>query len=192
MNNKTMDAIKQNNRPSACGRGLRICAALLVGVSVIANTFASENEMNLMDLEWRAQPGDLERVFDVEKAKGGDESLRLDAGIKGNFICRFPGDRSDLSAFESLHFWAFSEADTYARLAIVFVSPNENDRGDYYITSFVVDWKGWKEFNIPWDNFEWARNPAGWDAITELQFITYQFSPPTPGTILYLSDIFLK
>ncbi len=145
--------------------------------------------MNLMSLKWVAQPGDLTRVFDAEKARGGDESLRLDAGIAGNFLCSFPSDMRDLSSCEWLHFWAFSEEETGALIAVQFISPGENGVGDSYLARFCVDWTGWKEINLSWDEFKSVGNPAGWNSITRLQLITYYFKPPKPGTILYLSDI---
>ncbi|NLF69331.1 MAG: hypothetical protein GX575_09790 [Candidatus Anammoximicrobium sp.] len=61
---------------------------------------------------------------------------------------------------------------------------------DYYVTSFRVDWTGWKQFTLPLNEWGRARQPIGWHHINSLSFSsTYGDRTPSPETVLVLDGV---
>ena len=162
------------------------CSALLA-----SSAFASEGVFTLGDKPWRG-------VFvppakNTERTYIGDHSLRWDAGAgdANNFNAVFFRFSKDLTAFDQLSFWLYSEKDTYATIQIVFES---GDESNVFETQIVIDSAGkWNRYVLPFTTFKKAREPRGWNEITGLMFTTNRHgNKPVPGTVLYFSDLKLE
>ena len=77
-------------------------------------------------------------------------------------------------------------------MLLAVISPGANGKGDYYYVKFPVDWEGHKKFSMPLKFFQKSRQPAGWDAITEMVFYSMHGGKPKDPVTLTLSQVQLK
>lgn len=123
-----------------------------------------------------------------EYKKQGEYSLRWDATCSGGLGTKLLA--KDWSTYAALSFWCYSEKVTFQKIYVVIESPGPNGWGDYYLGTFLVDWKGWQKVVIPFSECETSRQPSGWQKITGVGFNSrFRNTVPAPGTVLYFDDM---
>lgn len=93
----------------------------------------------------------------------------------------------DLSGYDFLGFWVYSENASGAKLQLVLDSDNPSDPAgwDYYSKEIVIDFSGWKFLKIPLSSFVVSRNPVGWNKINYISFNSTGWNhTPLPDTVL--------
>ncbi|GAB4262926.1 MAG: hypothetical protein Kow0080_00740 [Candidatus Promineifilaceae bacterium] len=76
------------------------------------------------------------------------------------------GMPNDWSDYMFLSFWAYSEKANDAGIEIAIYSElDSTSADDYYKKEIIVDWEGWKLFEIPLHEFAATRDPVGWHKI---------------------------
>ena len=77
----------------------------------------------------------------------------------------------DWSGYDCLYFALHSEKVTGAQVELVLPSERPESEGfDYFSMRITVDWTGWREFVIPFNELGRSRNPVGWNKIDAIQF----------------------
>jgi hypothetical protein len=71
----------------------------------------------------------------------------------------------DWSGYMFLSFWAYSAEANNAGIEIAIYSESEAYNDDYYKREIIVDWEGWRLFEIPLHEFSVVREPEGWQKI---------------------------
>lgn len=72
----------------------------------------------------------------------------------------------DWSDYMFLTFWAYSEEANDAGIEIAIYSElDSTSTDDYYKKEIIIDWEGWKLFEIPLHEFSATREPVGWHKI---------------------------
>lgn len=162
---------------------LALCCAVFVSQ-------LSANELNLMKSQWRG--GALKKT--TSEVKEGNFSYRWDAFDHSYFrVDRFTSN--DWRAYQGLSVWVYSEESNGASVAIGAYSevPNVGKPSDsYYVYRFTVDWEGWKEMKISFDDFTPVRSPLGWSNVSYLKIMSNYGTKPIPGTVLYFNDLKLE
>ncbi|MBD1381017.1 heparinase II/III domain-containing protein [Metabacillus arenae] len=95
------------------------------------------------------------------------------------------------SNHDALTFWAHSAKATGSKIYLILYSDNEQTVGlDYYSTTMIADWEGWKKVTIPFDTFKTSRTPAGFGKIDMIKFHTsWQGETPDPETELIFDSM---
>lgn len=99
--------------------------------------------------------------------------------------------QNDWSQYEALSVWVYSKKATNDKIYVILNSDNAGtDKSDYYLSSFHVDWEGWKEITIPYYMFKAAYSPAGFSKIDSIRFHTsWQQEIPNQDTELILDQL---
>lgn len=73
---------------------------------------------------------------------------------------------TDWSEYTFLSFWAYSAVanDTGIEFAI-YSEDDSTSADDYYKKEVVIDWEGWRLFEIPLHEFRATRDPIGWHKV---------------------------
>jgi len=71
----------------------------------------------------------------------------------------------DWSEYMFLSFWVYSDSANNAGIQIAIYSESEAYNDDYYKREIIVDWEGWRLFEIPFHEFSAVREPVGWHKI---------------------------
>ena len=71
----------------------------------------------------------------------------------------------DWSEYMFLSFWVYSEEANNAGIQIAIYSEAEAYNDDYYKREIIIDWEGWRLFEIPFHEFSAVREPVGWHKI---------------------------
>ncbi|MCI0478394.1 MAG: alginate lyase family protein, partial [Anaerolineales bacterium] len=100
----------------------------------------------------------------------------------------------DWSAYKYLTFWAYSVTANKAAIELVAYSEPERAAEDnYYKLEVVIDWSGWRKFEIPLKEFAANRNPVGWHKIDFIKIASSGWSHnPSPTTMLYFDAMKLS
>lgn len=131
-----------------------------------------------------------------EQTLSGDVSLKW----AGADLKRAPNIKlpiTDWSAYGVLEMDVYSEKMTGSDMKVVVISENPETEGtDYYVTSMIVDWTGWKTFSVnigDYGSFSKNRQPLGWDQVTQFTFWP-EFGGVSvdPSTVLYIDKIWLS
>ncbi len=128
---------------------------------------------------------------DRTDAKIGDQSALWENTVNHNRIISrvFP---SDLSEYDGLRIWVWSESPTMAQVAVLIMSDNPaSDGQDYYRHIFAINWTGWREIEIPFASMTVTREPLGLSQISSLRFASsgYGAGDANPNTRLRLDGI---
>lgn len=92
----------------------------------------------------------------------------------------------DLTDFDELRFWAYSEKNWGFKIPLVFPSD-----GGYYIVDWTVDWQGWREHRIKLADCKAAYRPAGWHHIRSIGFRAQGYGQgPVPKGLTIVFDDF--
>jgi len=100
----------------------------------------------------------------------------------------------DWSEHSFLSFWAYSAVENDAAIEIVAYSESEDTaEDDYYKKEIVIDWEGWRLFEIPLHEFGVVRSPVGWDKIDYIKIAATGWGhDPNPTTELYFDGMKLS
>lgn len=72
----------------------------------------------------------------------------------------------------------------------MITSPNRHEYDGYRDDFSVEEDKKWVKDTFPLDRFATNRNPAGWEHIASVNFLTsWGESAPVDGTVRYLTDM---
>jgi len=76
----------------------------------------------------------------------------------------------DWSSGTGLSFWMHSTKATGSRFWLILDSQDPEKEGpDYYLFSTRVDWEGWRQFTLPFEELAAIRSPVGWHSIDSVQ-----------------------
>jgi hypothetical protein len=126
--------------------------------------------------------------IDYRSPKEGRASGRWDDTVNVDRL-RLEAFPRDVSQYDALAIWVYSQKATNAMIAIVLVSENENSDGsDYYMCNVTIDWTGWKEIAIPFNEMKTIREPRGLNDIDYLRIASsgYGCGDANPETRLKL------
>jgi len=113
-------------------------------------------------------------VFYTEAPKGSPIYVRI--------------DKNDFSKYKSLTFRMYSAEASGNKIVVVVTCKNPNKSG--YLSSIIVDWKGWKNIVLPLDKFKTFNKPEGWNEIHSLSFNFKGWGAnPNPTATYYFDDI---
>jgi hypothetical protein len=100
----------------------------------------------------------------------------------------------DWSAYKYLTFWAYSVTANKAAIELVAYSEPERAAEDnYYKLEILIDWTGWRKFEIPLKEFGINRSPVGWHKIDYVKIASSGWSHnPSPTTVLYFDAMKLS
>ena len=73
---------------------------------------------------------------------------------------------TDWSEYAFFSFWAYSEVANDAGIQLAIYSEDDSTTtDDYYKKEIIIDWEGWRLFEIPLHEFIATREPIGWHKI---------------------------
>ncbi|RME80070.1 MAG: hypothetical protein D6775_17020 [Caldilineae bacterium] len=100
----------------------------------------------------------------------------------------------DWSDYLYLSFWAYSGEANDAAIEIVAYSESDaTPEDDYFKKEIVIDWTGWRLFEIPLREFRAVRSPVGWHQIDYIKLASSGWShDPKPTTDLYFDAMKLS
>ena len=100
----------------------------------------------------------------------------------------------DWSGYLYLSFWAYSTDANDAAIEIVAYSESDSTpEDDYFKKELVIDWTGWRLFEIPLGEFRAVRSPVGWHKIDYLKLASSGWGhDPKPTTDLYFDAMKLS
>ncbi|MBM3890305.1 MAG: hypothetical protein FJ388_14415, partial [Verrucomicrobia bacterium] len=100
----------------------------------------------------------------------------------------------DWSKFNAITFWLHSEKATGSRFVLTFQSENPKSEGaDYYSLGITLDWSGWKQFLLPFNELGVAREPLGWNHITSIRLSASGYgNTPDPSAVVRLDGVELS
>ena len=169
---------------------MKIRNILLVLGSVVLMSSLSAESVSLMSSKWRG--GALKKT--TSEVKEGDFSFRWDAFDSSYFrIDQLPSN--NWSDFHGLSFWLYSEESNEAEIAIGVYGPKDQEgasKNSYYVHRLTVDWDGWKEIKVAFDDFTPVRSPLGWSEVSYLKVMSNFGTEQVPGTVLYFNDLKLE
>ncbi len=83
----------------------------------------------------------------------------------------------DWTEYMFLTFWVYSGEANDAGIEVVAYSESElTTDDDYYKKEIIVDWVGWRLFEIPLHEFRATREPAGWQKIDYIKIASSGWS----------------
>ncbi len=84
--------------------------------------------------------------------------------------------RLDLAAYDSISMLVHSaKADGGTFAVVVKSDSNDTAEGDYYVDYITVNWEGWSEVTLPFNEFESHGKPRGWHRVDEIGFASSGF-----------------
>ena len=126
--------------------------------------------------------------------RGGDHSLfwRLDDDGHQISIGEIPHDWSD---YNTLVFDLYCPVATGSPFWLILPSEDPEQEGpDYYSLRLNLDWEGWQQFTLPFDEFGATRHPVGWQNIGAFRMHS-AWAPDTiidPEAVVYVDNIRLE
>ncbi|MBD3183763.1 hypothetical protein GF312_15845 [Candidatus Poribacteria bacterium] len=128
-------------------------------------------------------------VSESERVKEGEGSVKwIHSQSDSVSISQIP---HDWSGYNHLAFWLYSKVKTDSRFMLILWSENEKTEGiDYYSMRIRLDFTGWREFKIPFQEMGVARSPLGWDQIQRLTFTASGWgNQPHPDAVVIIDHI---
>ncbi|MBM3127410.1 MAG: hypothetical protein FJ009_02100 [Chloroflexi bacterium] len=132
-------------------------------------------------------------VASKEQVKEGQASGKWENTVENDRLVAIEIPH-DWSAYKYLTFWAYSVTANKAAIELVAYSEPERAAEDnYYKLEVVIDWSGWRKFEIPLREFSATRNPVGWHKIDYIKIASSGWSHnPNPTTVLYFDAMKLS
>ena len=128
-----------------------------------------------------------------QQVKEGESSGKWENTVENNRVVAIDIPH-DWTGYKYLSFWAYSAAAN--KTAIELVAYSEDDKtsdDDYYKFEIVIDWTGWRKFEIPLKEFAATRNPVGWNKVDYFKIASSGWSHnPNPSTVLYFDAMKLS
>ncbi|MBI4786275.1 MAG: alginate lyase family protein [Chloroflexi bacterium] len=128
-----------------------------------------------------------------EQVKEGQSAGKWENTVENNRLVAIDIPH-DWSAYKYLAFWAYSIAANKAAIELVAYSEtDQTSEDDYYKFEVVIDWTGWRKFEIPLKEFAATRNPVGWNKVDYIKIASTGWSHnPNPTTVLYFDAMRLS
>lgn len=96
----------------------------------------------------------------------------------------------DWSGYNCLSFVLHSAKATGASFMVVLSSEAASEGFDYFGFPITLDWTGWKEFDVPFNEMGRARNPVGWNKIDSVMFTADGWgNQPNPESVVHIADL---
>ncbi|MBI5302852.1 MAG: alginate lyase family protein [Chloroflexi bacterium] len=132
-------------------------------------------------------------VASTDQVKQGKTSGKWENVVENNRLVAVDIPH-DWSAYKYLTFWAHSAIANKSAIEIVAYSEDDKTSDDdYYKLEIVIDWTGWRLFEIPLKEFAATRNPIGWNKIDYFKIASTGWSHnPNPSTLLYFDAMKLS
>lgn len=131
-------------------------------------------------------------IFEDKYVKNGKNSGKwANTVINSRIVTRkIPHDWTKYSYFSM---WVYSETANKAGFAVALYSEPGVGRDNYYQTSVVVNWTGWRLIEIPFTAFNPTRKPAGWHKIDYIKIASSGWgNSPEKDTVLYFDRMQLS
>lgn len=141
-----------------------------------------------------SQPGAWKGgVADAAIHKVWPQSICWRHGQSSGLGCSFK-PAQDWSKFGTLSFWLHSEKATGSHFMLILPSENPSSEGaDYYSFRITLDWTGWKQFVLPFNELGAAREPIGWKQIEGIRFTASGYgNTPDPVAVVRLDGLELS
>lgn len=125
-----------------------------------------------------------------DRKEGAASGLWENAAENRRVILRSVG--GDLSEMKALRLWIHANQSSGSGIVVMLQSENTaTDESDFYRANVPVTWSGWKQVEVPLEDFTPARLPRGLDQIDALAIVTgYSGMPPVlPGTSFKLDGL---
>ena len=144
--------------------------------------------MVLVDSEEAAKAGDW-RGGRIEILPDGGQAVRWSHAMSSNLSWTF-AEPVDWSAYGMMRFRLYSAVATNSAFMLIAASENPEEEGaDYYSFKIVLDWSGWKQFNLPLRELGSARTPVGWHHINSIRLTAAGWgNTPDPEAVVLLAD----
>ncbi len=92
----------------------------------------------------------------------------------------------DWSGYSYFSVWVYSETANKASFTIAVYSEPGVGKDNYYQTTILINWSGWRLIEVPLTAFVTTRNPAGWHKIDYIKIASSGWgNSPQPDTVLY-------
>lgn len=136
---------------------------------------------------WVEPTEGLTKNTNAEYVKEGRQSGKWANTVDNNRVVAI-NIPHDWSQWKYLVFWAYSETANKAAIEMaIYSEPEPAPQDNYYKMEIVVDWTGWRLFEISLKEFAANRNPVGWNKVDYIKIASTGWShTPNPSTVLYL------
>ena len=155
------------------------------GFITSANWHAKQTE------KWVMPTDDLN--FQSDKMIAGDGAALWDDTVLSTrlTVIDIPHDWSD---YAFLSFWAYSSNANDAGIQLAIYSElDSTPTDDYYKKEVIIDWEGWRLFEIPLHEFRATREPVGWDKIDYIKIASSGWGhTPVESTELIFDEMKLS
>jgi len=159
---------------------------LSIAISLISASQA-HGEMSIADLSdlrsWRGLEADQAMRY-----KGLPAPVWRHAG---SAAIRTEAIPHDWSAYNAIRFAMYSKKATGAGFMLILPSEDSTASGDdYFSFPITLDWAGWKEFVIPFNEFVRSRRPVGFGKIDAIALTAEGWgNHPNPDSVVNLADL---
>ncbi|MGC4123246.1 MAG: heparinase II/III family protein [Myxococcales bacterium] len=98
---------------------------------------------------------------------------------------------ADLSGETALRFWLHSSNTNGSHLLVYLGSENSAYAdADYYSKDIAIDWQGWREVTLFFEEFSTSRHPLGWQQIDNVRFLAAGWGlTPDPTLVVHVDDV---
>lgn len=179
---------------------------LLIDASIPRQSSAQEPEVKRivlshfekpLDADWARDASGVDSPFELEtsseKVKEGISSGRWDPSRRPwIFLKKCP---QDWSQYQAIRVWIYAQESNGQRINFWINSDGESawisDKPrSYYFHQIKVDWTGWKQVVISFNQCQAVRSPQGWDQISSLMISSKGGNAePLAGNILWWDEM---
>lgn len=130
---------------------------------------------------------------------GGSVDTELSKSSKGSIrwshaesdALRLASPPANWDTHNTIRFWMHNQVKTDSAIMLIIRSENPKTEGmDYWMSRIKLNFEGWQEINIPRGTMGWARQPLGWDQITEVFFAASGWdNEPDPRAVIHIDQL---
>lgn len=164
-------------------RGIVLVCLMCLGSAACVGATDERGVLNMSDpVRWEGLAADPSLSYRGSPALKWDHAKA--AGVRTD---RIPHDWAD---WNCLRFALHSAKAAGASFVLILPSEAESEGMDYFSFSFTLDWTGWKEFAIPFNEMTRVRNPVGWSKIDSIMFTAQGWgNEPNPESVVHIADL---
>ena len=126
---------------------------------------------------------------DAELSKSGKGSIRW-AHAQSDSL-RLVSPPVNWDTHNAIRFWMHNQVKTDSAIMFIICSENPKTEGmDYWMSRIKLNFEGWQEIIIPRGTMGLARQPLGWDQITEVFFTASGWdNEPDPQAVIHIDQL---
>ena len=168
---------------------------LLMVYTLVFGGFAlsvSQADQDLSDLGSGKWKGSFfkEKSHDENRIREGDFSLvyRSSDDLSGKEAVLEFNPPLDLTQWQGLKFWVYSELATAGTITIALSSGMTSEKENYFAYKLKTDFEGWKEVFVPLSDFKKVRE-ASMSNIVSIKFWDFSGNPVAEDTALFFNGM---